>query len=227
MNIKKILGLLVIVAVAIGLFSYNYVVGQKDSTKITTMSTNSERGGKEAQNLIGTNKKALVVYFSSTKGLYGGDKPAIGYTHSVANYIIEATGADEYEIVPAKEYPDNHQQTVDIAKAEQANNERPAIKNPFPDVSKYDVVFVGSPIWWYEYPMVVRTFLDQVDLNGKVVIPFTTHEGSGMGNTKEQLEKQYPNATVLDGIAIRGREATSEDSKIKVINWLKQIGIAK
>lgn len=227
MNMKKILGLLVIVAVAIGLFSYNYVVGQKESTKVTTMSTHSETGAKETQHLIGADKKVLVVFFSRTKGLYGGEKPAIGNTHSVANYITEATGADEYEVVPVKEYADDYQQTIDVAKAEQANNERPAIKNPLPDVSKYDVVFVGAPIWWGEYPMVVRTFLDQVDLNGKVVIPFTTHEGSGMGNTKEQLEKQYPNATVLDGIAIRGREATSDDSKIKVINWLKQIGMAK
>lgn len=227
MNIKKIIGLVVIVAVAIGLFAFNYSTGQNASaTQSTTVSTTEGSKGGPA-NLTNKDKKVLVVFFSRTKGLYGSETPAIGNTHQVANFIQEATGGDEYEIVPVKEYPDEYRATTEVAKEEQANNERPAIKNPLPDVSQYDIVFVGAPVWWGEYPMVVRTFLDEANLNGKTIIPFTTHEGSGLGNTKAQLEAQYPNATVLDGLAIRGRQAGTEGTKTMVSNWLKQIGITQ
>lgn len=223
---KRIFGIFLITLVAIGLVSFNFFQKGSDSASNpqgAVINTSSSTGSKPTDvDLKG--KKVLVVFFSRTKGLYGGDTPAIGNTHKVANLIQEATGADMYEIVPEKEYPDEYRATTEVAKEEQANNERPKIKNPLPDVSQYDVVFVGGPIWWGEYPMVVRTFLDSVDLNGKTVIPFTTHEGSGMGNTKEQLISQYPNARVLDGIAIRGRQAGSDETKTSVNNWLKQLG---
>ena len=223
---KRIFGILLIVLVAIGLVAFNFFQKGNDSaatTQGTVVSTTSSNASKPTDtNLKG--KKVLVVFFSRNKGLYGSDTPTIGNTHRVANLIQEATGADIYKIVPEKDYPDEYRATTEVAKEEQANNARPKIKNPLPDVSQYDVVFVGGPIWWGEYPMVVRTFLDSVDLNGKTVIPFTTHEGSGMGNTKEQLIKQYPNARVLDGIAIRGREAHNDQTKTAVDNWLKSLG---
>lgn len=225
MNVKKIVGLLVIVAVAIGLFAFNYSTGQNaSSTQGSTVSASEGRATGPAD-LTNKDKKVLIVFFSRTKGLYGNETPVIGNTHQIANYIQAATGGDIYEIVPAKDYPDEYNTILDVAKAEQANNKRPAIKNPLPDVSSYDIVFVGGPIWWGEYPMIVRSFLDQANLNGKTVIPFTTHEGSGLGNTKAQLEAQYPNATVLKGLAIRGRQAALEESKAEVDVWLKEIGI--
>lgn len=225
MSVKKIVGLLVIVAVAIGLFAFNFSTGQNSSSAQGAPASASEGRATGPADLTNKDKKVLIVFFSRTKGLYGNETPVIGNTHQIANYIQAATGGDIYEIVPAKEYPNEYNVILDVAKSEQANNERPAIKNPLPDVSQYDIVFVGGPIWWGEYPMIVRTFLDQADLNGKTVIPFTTHEGSGLGNTKAQLEAQYPNATVLKGIAIRGRQAASEESKAAVDVWLKEIGI--
>lgn len=226
MNVKRILGIIVLVVVAIGLFVFDTLPKNGDVAAATGSSTTeATQNVTNSDSLDG--KKVLVVFFSRTKGLYGGDTPTIGNTHQVANYIQETTGGDTYEIVPAKEYPTNYKETLEVAKAEQANNERPAIKNPLPNVKDYDIVFVGSPIWWGEYPMIVRTFLDQVDLNGKVVIPFTTLEGSGLGNTKAQLEAQYPKANVLDGLAIRGGEASSTTAKEAVVNWLTKIGIMK
>lgn len=223
---KRIFGILLIILVAIGLVAFNFFQRGNDNGVVSLgsgVSTSNSTAAKPSDTNL-KDKKVLVVFFSRTRGLYGGDTPAIGNTHRVANLIQEATGADMYEIVPEKEYPDEYRATTDVAKEEQANNARPKIKNALPDVSQYDVVFVGGPIWWGEYPMVVRTFLDGVDLNGKTVIPFTTHEGSGMGNTKEQLIKQYPNARVLDGIAIRGRQAGSDETKTAVTNWLNQLG---
>ncbi len=166
--------------------------------------------------------RVLVVFFSRTQGIYGADLE-IGHTHRIANYIQAQTGADQYEIVPAQEYPTDYEETTVVAQEELASNARPEIANPLPDVSNYDVVFVGGPIWWGEYPMVVRTFLDGVDLNGKTVIPFVTHEGSGLGNTKQVLEQQYPNAQVLDGLAVRGTEAAEAEQT--VVDWLSGLGI--
>lgn len=108
---------------------------------------------------------------------------------------------------------------------EQREDARPALRTPPPDVSQYDVVFIGAPVWWGEYPMVVRTFMDQVDLNGKTVIPFSTHEGSGLGAYSSQLSNQWPQANILKGLAVRGSQAA--DSRADVENWLSEPGLSK
>lgn len=173
-----------------------------------------------------SNKKVLVVYFSRTKGVYGGPLKN-GNTDRVANFIKQRTNADTYEIVPAKSYPSNYDQTTKVAQREQRRNARPAIKGQLPNVKKYDTIFIGAPIWWGEYPMVVRTFLDKENgLNGKTLIPFTTSEGSGLGNTSSQLKKQFPNAKVRKGFNVRGTTVKNNPNKVKtqVNNWLKGLG---
>lgn len=92
-----------------------------------------------------SNKKTLVVYFSRTKGVYGGSLSK-GNTAQVANFIKQKTGADTYEIVPKKAYPNGYDQTTKVAQREQDRDARPAIKGKLPNVSKYDTVFVGGPI---------------------------------------------------------------------------------
>ena len=173
-----------------------------------------------------SNKKVLVVYFSRTKGVYGGPLKT-GNTDRVANFIKQRTNADTYEIVPAKSYPSNYDQTTKVAQREQRRNARPAIKGQLPNVKKYDTIFIGAPIWWGEYPMVVRTFLDKENgLNGKTLIPVTTSEGSGLGNTSSQLKKQFPNAKVRKGFNVRGTTVKNNPNKVKtqVNNWLKGLG---
>lgn len=173
-----------------------------------------------------SNKKVLVVYFSRTKGVYGGPLKN-GNTDRVANFIKQRTNADTYEIVPAKSYPSNYDQTTKVAQREQRRNARPAIKGQLLNVKKYDTIFIGAPIWWGEYPMVVRTFLDKENgLNGKTLIPFTTSEGSGLGNASSQLKKQFPNAKVRKGFNVRGTTVKNNPNKVKtqVNNWLKGLG---
>lgn len=182
----------------------------------------SQRSAADAENMPAGDSSILVVYFSRTEGVYGGDL-TVGNTARVAQMIQDRTGADSYEIVPLEDYPSDYQETTEVAREELDADARPEIRDPLPDVSGYDTVFVGSPVWWGEYPMVVRTFLDAVDLNGKTVIPFTTHEGSGLGNTREQLESQYPRATVLDGLAVRGSQAA--DAQPDVDAWLEELGL--
>jgi flavodoxin len=173
-----------------------------------------------------SNKKVLVVYFSRTKGVYGGPLKT-GNTARVANFIKQRTNADTYEIVPEKPYPSSYDKTTKVAQREQRRNARPAIKGQLPNVKKYDTVFIGAPIWWGEYPMVVRTFLDKESgLNGKTLIPFTTSEGSGLGNTSSQLKKQFSNAKVRKGFTVRGNTVKSNPAKVKkqVNSWLKGLG---
>lgn len=112
-----------------------------------------------------------------------------------------------------------------MAQREQQENARPAIKNPIPDVSKYQTVFIGAPVWWGKYPMVVRTFMDKVNLNGKTVIPFDTNEGSGMANFQEQLQQQWPQANVPEGFAIEGSQAASARGQVE--SWLQGLNIAR
>ena len=97
------------------------------------------------------------------------------------------------------------------------------------DIDKYDVIFVGYPIWWSDMPMPVYTFLEAHQYEGKTIIPFCTHEGSGLANTENYLRNVCKGAEVLNGLAIRGRIAQNEQEKAKeeVENWLKEINIIK
>lgn len=156
--------IVVIVAAIIGFHVYRNSQNQSESTSNPTNSSSSTNVKK--------NGKVLVVYLSRTKGVYGGGLTR-GNTARVADSIQEKTKGDTYEIIPKWHKVNKSKMLV------------PAIKNALPNVKKYQTVFIGVPIWWGEYPMIVRTFIDNVNLNGKTVIPFTTAEGSGLGNTTD------------------------------------------
>ena len=117
--------------------------------------------------------KVLEAYFSHS-----------GNTREVARQISEATGGDLFEIVPATPYPTEYRAVVDQGKKEIEAGVRPALKNPVGDLSQYDVIFVGSPCWWATIAPPVTTFLSSCDLAGKTVVPFMTHEGSGMDTAR-------------------------------------------
>ena len=106
--------------------------------------------------------KTLVAYFSWS-----------GNTKEMASYIAEQTGGDVFEIQPVTPYPEDYQETGDIAKEERDNNARPEVLNMPEDISDYDTLFIGYPIWWHTAPMVIGTFLENYDLTGVEVYPFT------------------------------------------------------
>ena len=188
--------------------------------------------GKPAQDVTDGSRQAgqgkvLVAYYSRAGENYGAngtERIEVGHTKVMSGYIAEALGADEYEIVPTQPYPDSYDACCDQAKQEQAQDARPAIANPLPDVSSYDVVFVGCPIWWGDEPMIIRTFVEGVDLSGKTVVPFTTHGGSGLGSVPSNLQAAIPNAHFLDGHAVAG---TSVDgARDEVMSWAKGLELA-
>lgn len=174
-------------------------------------------------------KGALVVYFSrreAASSVYKDQPLEIGNTKKMALFIREKTQGEEFELLPVKDYPNNFKKTSDVAQEEQNNNERPKFKGSLPDVSQYDTIFIGAPVWWGDYPMIVHTFLDSVNLDGKNVVPFSTHEGSGLANYPEVLKRKYPKANVLKGLAIRGSDVAYSRVNVKeeVDEWLDGLG---
>lgn len=142
----------------------------------------------------------------------------------MANYIHDRIGGDIARIEPVEAYPEDYDSTAELAKSQRDNDERPEFKALQYNPEDYDTIFIGYPIWWYELPMIMRTFLDTYDLSGKTIVPFNTHEGSGDGGTYDQIKAEEPNATVLEGLPIRGGDIENADSKEKVISWLEGLG---
>ncbi|BDR57321.1 flavodoxin [Xylocopilactobacillus apis] len=223
---KRIIAFIVVVIAVIAVFiGYNVISGSssKNSSKSSSRSSNSNnsQSSKTAKPTVSKKGKNLIVYFSRKDGVSDGPLK-VGHTKVIANFIHQKIGGDVYEIIPAKDYPKGFQATADQAEKEQKDDARPKIKNKLPDVNKYDNIFIGSPIWWGGYPMVVRTFLDNVKLNNKNVFPFVTHKGSGMGDTEETLKNQFPKAKISDGLAVEGTAA--EQSRKDVDEWLSKLG---
>lgn len=171
-------------------------------------------------------KKVLVVFFSHTGENYGVGNITKGNTHIVAEMIAAETGGTLFEIVPEKTYAKTYNACVDEAKKEKEANARPAIKGDIA-AEDYDVIFVGYPNWWGDMPMPVYTFLEKHDWAGKTVVPFCTHEGSGLSGTERNLAGTCKGATVEKGLALRGTTAQKQQDEARkaVQAWLEKLGL--
>ena len=129
--------------------------------------------------------RVAVVYFSEPETAQKYDVQ--GSTQYVAQVIQERTGADIFRIERQVDYPTDHDALTEQAKSEREQGVHPAIKDTIGDLSRYDTIFLGYPIWWYDAPMPVYSFLDEYDLSGKNVYVFVTHGGSGLTGTVERL----------------------------------------
>ncbi|WKY42947.1 flavodoxin [Eubacteriaceae bacterium ES2] len=159
--------------------------------------------------------KSLVVYFS----VYGTAK-------NLAKEIAVQTHSDILEIEPEIAYDGNraHYDTLaELAKSEHDNSVRPMIKNTI-KIGDYDNIFVGYPIWYYTFPMIMYTFFEEYEFNGKTIIPFNTHMGSGEGGTYKIIKKLLPNATVLPGLPIKMKTAEKGASR-EIEKWLRILNL--
>lgn len=159
-----------------------------------------------------TDKKVLVAYFSAT-----------GTTKGVAERLAKAANADLFEIKPASPYTEadlNWRDKQSRSSLEMADkSSRPEIANKVTDMSKYNVIFVGFPIWWYREPSIIDTFMESYDFSGKTIIPFATSGGSGMGDSGKIMQSLAPAAKVLNGK--RFSSSVSEaDLKTWASEWL-------
>lgn len=204
------------------------------ATIFSTTSCASESGGKTDDNPktktenMKTEGKKLVVFFSHTGENYNVGYIEKGNTHILADMIADATGADRFEIVPANPYPDSYDECVEVAKQEKEAGARPAVKGDV-KVEDYDIIFIGYPNWWGDVPMCVYTFIDKHNWAGKTVIPFITHEGSGMGGTDRKIAAACKGADVAvgKGLAVQGKVAQEDrpTAQKKVDTWLTSLNM--
>ena len=160
--------------------------------------------------------KILVAYFSAT-----------GITKKLAETLADCTGADLYEIVPKIPYEkadlkwnDKNSRTT---REMNTPGFRPEIANVPIDVSAYDTVFIGFPIWWYVAPTIINTFLESYNFSGKTIIPFATSGGSGMGKTNENLLPSCNGATLKEGKVWKARFWKTEAKPEDVKAWVNTI----
>lgn len=147
--------------------------------------------------------KKMVAYFS-----------AGGVTAGVARTLAEAAGADLYEIKPEVPYTasdlnwmdPNARSTIEMHDL----SIRPAMEAQDVDITPYDTIYLGFPIWWYIAPTIINTFLEAHDFTGKTIILFATSGGSGFGKTVENLTPSCPGAVVREGKILRGNVTREE-----------------
>ena len=169
--------------------------------------------------------KTLVVIFSRADENYSVGYVEKGNTMILAEMIANKTGAELFEVKPAKKYPADYDTCIDVAKREQNQNARPAILED-KDVSEYDTIFFGYPVWWGDIPMCLYTFIEAHEWNGKKIIPFCTHEGSGIARTESTLKRLMKGAEVIKPLAMRGATAQNRrtEAEKEISLWLKGLG---
>lgn len=181
----------------------------------------SGNGATKEKEVMEKKAKVLIVFFSHAGENYAVGSIKVGNTKLVADEIQKVTGGDEFEIVADKNYDMPYDALTKLAKEETEKGEKPSFKGEIKNIDDYDTVFIGGPIWWGTYPRVMFTFFDKYDLNGKTIIPFSTHEGSGLGSVVEDLKTLYPNATFKEAFSIYGTETRKDLSKVD--KWLKRL----
>lgn len=170
--------------------------------------------------------RVLLAYFSRAgeNYYYGGRTTlTVGNTEALAGMIADKIACDLYRIEAAEPYPDDYDETVDRSGREQRADARPAMAAPAPALDGYDVVLLGSGLWNVRPPMIMRTFVDELDTRGKTVLPVVTYAVSGMGAAAEVYEEACPGATIGEGIAVRGEEVDRAASAIS--SWLGRVGL--
>lgn len=167
-------------------------------------------------------RKSIVIYFSrADENYFGGEMKYIdkGNTEIIAEYIKDLTGADLFKVEPLNPYSEKYMACIEEAKVRTREHNAP-IKESIKDISQYEIIYIGSPIYWGGMPEEMFTALKPLDFKGKIIKPFTTHEGSGLSGVPKQLGEICLGATILDGLAIIGSQVNN--SKAKVEEWINK-----
>ena len=166
--------------------------------------------------------KVLVAFYSRANENYVNGQIKnlkVGNTEIAANEIANLTNADMFKIEQVNLYSDNYNECISQAQDDQRKNARPELKKYPERIDEYDVIYLGYPNYWSTMPMAVFTFLEHFDFGNKIIKPFCTHEGSGMGSSINDIKKLCPNAKVEKGLAIHG--GSVERSQKDIENWVK------
>ena len=162
-------------------------------------------------------KKSIIIYFSRADENYSVGYIDKGNTEVIAEYIKDTTGADMFEVRPKNKYAADYNTCIEEAKERQRTHDAP-IEEALPDLSDYEVIYLGNPVYWGDMPEEMVTALKDVDFTGKIIRPFTTHEGSGLGSIPSQIKQVCKGATVTDGLAIRGSSVKTARNRVE--DWV-------
>jgi len=174
------------------------------------------------------NVRYLIAYFSRKGDNYVDGRImnlTVGNTEVAAGMINELIRGNLFRIEPVNAYPVDYTETTEVAKRELSSNARPKLTGHVKDMDSYEVVILGYPIWWSTMPMPIYTYLEQYDFSRKTIAPFCTHEGSGLGHSEADITRLCPNATILQGLAIRGGDV--KNARNEISKWLRKLGTIK
>ena len=169
-------------------------------------------------------KKCLIAYFSRKGNNYSSGSIVnlpIGNTQVIAKMIADVTSGDLFCIDTIKPYPEDYGKTAEVAGQELRSNARPVLLNHVGDMSGYHAVFLGYPNWCDTMPMAVRTFLEEYDFSGKMIVPFCTHEGSGLGSSVRDIVNFCPSAELAGAIAFHGSNV--KNARKEVESWIQEL----
>jgi flavodoxin len=171
-------------------------------------------------------KKCLIAYYSRKGQNIASGRIVnlpIGNTEAAAQMIRQLTEGNVFRIDTVNTYPVDYTETTEAAQKEKRENARPEISGQVDHMDAYHVIFLGYPNWWGTMPMAVCTFLEAYDFSGKTIIPFCTHEGSGLGHSEKDIAKLCPKAALLKGLAIHGSRVHA--AKQEIADWLNKIEV--
>lgn len=177
--------------------------------------------------LIDRSKKILIVYLSRTNN-----------TKAVAEIIHENVGGTLVALELQDPYPENYKAIVEQVAKENQTGFLPPLKTKIDNIQKYDVVFVGFPTWGMQLPPPMKSFLNQYDLKGKILVPFNTNGGYGIGSTFDTVKELCPDSKVVEGFSIKGgverdgilfvmEREKEKEARLEVKKWLQKINVVK
>lgn len=234
---KKAIVLLLAAVICTGLTACNTGNTEISQETVSQTETVVEEDTSDTNDTItnDSESKILIAYFSlpenaDTSGVDAvagasivlDNEKVLGNTEYMAYAIQEAVDGDLFRIETVQQYPLEHEPLVEMADEEQNGNARPELLNRVENMEQYDTIFLGYPNWWGDMPMPLYTFLEEYDLSGKTIIPFSSHGGSGFSRTESTIAQMQPNASVSEnGLTVSRNDVA--DSYEDVFQWAENI----
>ena len=234
---KKAIVLLLAAVICTGLTACNTGNTEISQETVSQTETVVEEDTSDTNDTItnDSESKILIAYFSlpenaDTSGVDAvagasivlNNEKVLGNTEYMAYAIQEAVGGDLFRIETVQQYPLEHEPLVEMADEEQNGNARPELLNRVENMEQYDTIFLGYPNWWGDMPMPLYTFLEEYDLSGKTIIPFSSHGGSGFSITESKIAQMQPNASVSENGLTVSRNDVAESYE-DVFQWAENI----
>lgn len=213
-----VIGLAIIAAVGTYLYRHRYDKYEFTQEEQQTVMLEARKQGR-----------TLVAYFSwpateevdgvTCASLVSTGGKTLGNTELVAGVFAQELGADLFRIETERSYPLSRGALIEATKEEQDNNEHPALRTHVENMAQYDIIFLGYPLWWYDFPMPVYSFFDEYDLTGKTIVLFTTHAGNRFCKTLRTAQDLLPSSPIVQGLATHENDVM--DSEATVSKWLR------